>query len=48
VWETLRPEGLEEVLLSYGEPQQVADEIIRRANLAGGGDNLSVIVVACY
>jgi len=48
VWETLRPEGLENVLLNYNEPQHVADEIIRQANLAGGGDNLSVIIVSCY
>lgn len=46
VWETLRPDGLEEVLLAEPHPQRAADEMIRRANLAGGEDNLSVIIVS--
>jgi serine/threonine protein phosphatase PrpC len=45
VWESLRPDGLQEVLLAEPDPQRAADEMIKRANLAGGEDNLSVIVV---
>ncbi len=46
VWESLRPDGLEEVLLTWPDPQHAADEIIKRANLAGGEDNLSVVIVS--
>jgi protein phosphatase len=46
IWESLRPDGLEEVLLAQPEPQAAAHEIIKRANLAGGEDNLSVVIVA--
>jgi serine/threonine protein phosphatase PrpC len=45
LWEAIRDEGIEEVLLSYPDPQAACDEMIRRANLAGGEDNISVIVV---
>ncbi len=45
VWEMLRDEGLEEVLLLEPDPQRAADEIVRRSNLAGGEDNISAIVV---
>lgn len=46
IWESLRPDGLEEVLLAEPDPQRAANEIVRRANLAGGEDNLSVIIVS--
>lgn len=46
LWETLRDEGIEKVLLLEPNPQRAADEMVRRANLAGGPDNISVIVVA--
>jgi serine/threonine protein phosphatase PrpC len=45
VWEALRDEGIADVLGMEGEPQAACAEIIRRANLAGGEDNLSVILV---
>ncbi len=45
IWETVRPEGIEDVLLTVTDPQAACDELIRRGNLAGGDDNLSVIVV---
>jgi serine/threonine protein phosphatase PrpC len=46
VWEMLRTDGIEEVLLTYpGDPQAACEEMVRRANLAGGEDNISVIVV---
>lgn len=45
VWEMLRDEGIEEVLLLEAEPQRACDEIVRRSNLAGGEDNISVVIV---
>lgn len=46
LWEMLHNDGIADVFLtSYGDPQQICDELIRRANLAGGDDNISVIVV---
>jgi serine/threonine protein phosphatase PrpC len=46
VWEMLHTDGIEEVLLTCpGDPQAACDELVRRANLAGGEDNISVIVV---
>ncbi len=45
LWEAIRDEGIEEVLLAYPDPQSACTEMIRRANLAGGEDNISVIVV---
>ncbi|MBN1316274.1 MAG: protein phosphatase 2C domain-containing protein [Anaerolineales bacterium] len=44
-WEMLRHEGIEEVLLTEHDPQRACDEIVRRSNLAGGEDNISVIIV---
>ncbi len=45
VWEAIRTEGIEEVLLTQPDPQAACAEMVRRANQAGGEDNLSVIVV---
>jgi serine/threonine protein phosphatase PrpC len=46
LWEMLRSEGIADVLdLNLGDPQVLCDELVRRANLAGGDDNISVIVV---
>ncbi|MBE2199448.1 MAG: protein phosphatase 2C domain-containing protein [Anaerolinea sp.] len=45
VWEMVRDEGIEEVMLSAHTPQQACDELVKRANLAGGEDNISVIVI---
>lgn len=46
LWEMLHNDGIADVFLtSYGDPQQICDELIRRANQAGGDDNISVIVV---
>lgn len=46
LWEMLRSEGIADVLdLNLGDPQVICDELARRANLAGGDDNISVIVV---
>jgi serine/threonine protein phosphatase PrpC len=45
VWEMLRPDGIEEVLLLEPEPQRACDELVRRSNLAGGEDNISCVLV---
>ncbi|MCZ7674197.1 MAG: protein phosphatase 2C domain-containing protein [Chloroflexi bacterium] len=45
VWEMLRNEGIEEVLLLEHDPQRACDEMVKRANYAGGDDNISVIIV---
>ncbi len=46
VWEMLRDEGIEEVLLLEADPERASREIVRRSNLAGGEDNISVVIVA--
>jgi serine/threonine protein phosphatase PrpC len=45
LWEMIHDEGIEEVLLLGLPPQATCDELLRRANLAGGEDNISVVVV---
>ncbi len=46
LWEMLRSEGIADVLeLNLADPQVICDELVRRANLAGGDDNISAIVV---
>ncbi|MFB0537009.1 MAG: zinc-ribbon domain-containing protein [Anaerolineae bacterium] len=45
LWEAIRDEGIEEIMLRESNPQIACDELVRMANLAGGEDNISVIVV---
>jgi serine/threonine protein phosphatase PrpC len=45
LWEMVREEGLEEVLMAETDPQRACDLLVRNANLAGGEDNISIIVV---
>ena len=46
LWEMLRRAGITDVLeLNLGDPQGICDELVRRANLAGGDDNITVVVV---
>jgi serine/threonine protein phosphatase PrpC len=45
LWEMLRDEGIEEVLLREADPQRACDAMVEQANEAGGPDNISVIVV---
>lgn len=45
LWEMVRDEGIEEVLLSEPDPQRACDRLVHNANLAGGEDNISVIIV---
>jgi serine/threonine protein phosphatase PrpC len=48
LWEAIRDEGIEDVLLAYPDPQAACVELVRQANLAGGEDNISVIVVKVH
>jgi len=45
LWEMVHDDGLEEVLMAESVPQQACDRLVRNANLAGGEDNISVIIV---
>lgn len=45
LWEMLRTEGIEDVMLREPDPQQAAEVMVDEANIAGGPDNISVIVV---
>lgn len=45
LWEMVRDEGIEEILLREPDPQMACEALVERANLAGGSDNISIIVV---
>jgi len=45
LWEMVHDDGLEEVLLSEPDPQRACDRLVQNANLAGGEDNITVIIV---
>ena len=44
LWESIHSEGIEDVLLTEHDPQATCDELVHRANQAGGEDNISAIV----
>jgi len=44
LWEMVRDDGIEEVLLAEHDPQRACDLLVERANLAGGEDNITVII----
>jgi len=46
VWEMIRNQGIEDILLQEDHPQRAADKIVEWSNNAGGEDNISVVVVA--
>ncbi|MFQ5854171.1 MAG: PP2C family protein-serine/threonine phosphatase [Anaerolineae bacterium] len=46
LWEMARDEGIEEILLLEPDPRMACDGLVELANLAGGSDNISVIIVA--
>jgi serine/threonine protein phosphatase PrpC len=45
LWEMVRSEGIEEVMLREPDPQAACELLVSHANMAGGDDNISVIVV---
>jgi serine/threonine protein phosphatase PrpC len=45
LWEMIRNEGIEDVMMQESDPQAACDLLVSHANLAGGDDNISVIVV---
>jgi serine/threonine protein phosphatase PrpC len=45
LWEMVRNEGIADVMMQEADPQLACDLLIKRANTAGGEDNISVIVV---
>ena len=45
LWEMVRDEGIEDVLLAEPDPSRAAKQLVHNANLAGGEDNISVIIV---
>jgi serine/threonine protein phosphatase PrpC len=45
LWEMVRNEGVEEVMMREADPQAACDLLVSHANLAGGEDNISVLVV---
>ena len=45
LWEMIRDEGIEEAMLRESDPQTACEIMVEQANLAGGADNISVIVV---
>jgi serine/threonine protein phosphatase PrpC len=45
LWEMIRNEGIEEVLMRESDPQTACEVMVDQANVAGGLDNISVIVI---
>ena len=44
LWEMTRDDGLEEALLAEPDPQRACQRLCRLANLAGGEDNITIVV----
>jgi serine/threonine protein phosphatase PrpC len=45
LWEMIRDAGIEDVMLQEADPQAAADLLVKHASVAGGEDNISVIVL---
>jgi serine/threonine protein phosphatase PrpC len=46
LWEMVRNEGIADVMLQEADPQAACDLLVRHANLAGGEDNISIVIVS--
>ncbi|HSJ54663.1 MAG TPA: protein phosphatase 2C domain-containing protein, partial [Anaerolineae bacterium] len=45
LWEMVRNEGIADVMLQEADPQAACDLLVKQANLAGGEDNISIVIV---
>ena len=45
LWEMVRNEGIEDVMMQEADPQAACDLLVKHANAAGGEDNISVVVI---
>jgi serine/threonine protein phosphatase PrpC len=45
LWEMVREEGIRDMMMQEADPQAACDRLVSQANLAGGDDNISVIIV---
>jgi len=45
LWEMVRNEGIADVMLQEADPQAACDLLVKHANLAGGEDNISIVIV---
>ena len=45
LWEMTRDDGIEETMLRELDPQVACDMLVELANMAGGTDNISIIIV---
>lgn len=45
LWEAIRDEGITDVLMQESDPQSACDLLVHHANVAGGEDNISVIII---
>ncbi len=45
LWEMVYDEGIQDVMMQESDPQLACEQLVKRANLAGGEDNISVVVV---
>jgi serine/threonine protein phosphatase PrpC len=45
LWEMIHNEGIADTLLRESDPQTACDVMVEQANLAGGSDNISIVIV---